>query len=295
MLYTQLRSFHAVAKEGGFTAASKVLNVGQPTITSQVKGLEERFGVRLFHRQGHKIQRTDSGEALFKIARRMMSLETDALDLLNAYGGLLTGQLKIGAVGPYHVTEMLALFSEQYPGIKLSVTVGNSMEMVERLLDFSVDVAVLAHVEDDERICAMPFSRHPVVLFANRDHPFAGRKSVQLKDLQGQKMVLREKGSTTRLSFEDALNRAGVSIDPVMEIGSREAVWFAVERGIGLGVVSDIEFIPHPNLCTITLGDAEIYTTAHVNCLADRRESALISAFFNVADEMHRSQRHESL
>jgi DNA-binding transcriptional LysR family regulator len=99
-------------------------------------------------------------------------------------------------------------------------------------------------------------------------------------------MVFRERGSTTRLAFERALQKAGVKVANVMEIGSREAVWLAVARGIGISVVSDIEFIPHPELRIIDISDAEIYTTAHVNCLRERKESRLVKAFFEVVDEL---------
>lgn len=283
MIFTQLRSFHAVAAERGFTAASKVLNVGQPTLTSQVRALEEMFRVELFHRRGREVELTDAGEALFQITRRIIDLEGEARDVLNAFGGFHTGTLRVGAVGPFHATEMLSGFSERYPGIRLAVTVGNSREMVDKLLDYSADVAVLAHVEDSPHIFAMPYSRHKVVVFVNKTHRFARRRRIRIGELEGERMVLRERGSTTRLSFEAALKEHHVTIDPVMEIGSREAVWLAVARGIGIGVVSDIEFIPHPDLHVIEVSDAEIYTTAHVNCLTERRNSRLIDAFFEVA------------
>ena len=283
MIFTQLRSFHAVAAELGFAAASKVLNVGQPTLTSQVRALEEMFRVELFHRRGREVELTDAGEALFQITRRIIDLEGEARDVLNAFGGFHTGTLRVGAVGPFHATEMLSGFSERYPGIRLAVTVGNSREMVDKLLDYSADVAVLAHVEDSPHIFAMPYSRHKVVVFVNKTHRFARRRRIRIGELEGERMVLRERGSTTRLSFEAALKEHHVTIDPVMEIGSREAVWLAVARGIGIGVVSDIEFIPHPDLHVIEVSDAEIYTTAHVNCLTERRNSRLIDAFFEVA------------
>jgi len=283
MIFTQLRSFHAVAAERGFTAASRVLNVGQPTLTSQVRALEEMFRVELFHRRGREIEMTDAGEALFRITRRIIDLEGEARDVLNAFGGFHTGTLRVGAVGPFHATEMLSGFSERYPGIRLAVTVGNSREMVNRLLDYSADVAVLAHVEDSPHIFAMPYSRHKVAVFVNKTHRFAKRRRIRIKELEGERMVLRERGSTTRLAFEGALREHGVTINPVMEIGSREAVWLAVARGIGVGVVSDIEFIPHPDLHVLEVSDADIYTTAHVNCLMERRNSRLIEAFFDVA------------
>lgn len=286
MLHSQLRSFHAVASAGGFTAAAKAINVGQPTISTQIKELEEFYGVTLFHRRGRNVQLSDCGMALFRISKRIFNLEEEARDLLNNFGGLMTGELKVGAVGPYHATGMLALFNERYPGINLSVTLGNSMEMVELLLDYSVDVAVLAHTEDNPAIYASPFSSHPVIVFVSTSHPFAKRSHIKLEELQGQRFIHREKGSTTRLAFEEALRHSGVSVDPVMELGSREAVWLAVERGIGIGVVSEIEFNPHPNLRTLTISDCEIYTTAHVTCLEDRVNSTIIKAFFDIAESL---------
>lgn len=283
MLYTELRSFHAVAAEGGFTAASKALNLSQPTITTQVRNLENRFDVELFHRQGRRVALTDTGRELFRISRQILNLESDANDLLNAHGGFHAGTLRIGAVGPYHVTGMLSAFSSKYPGITISVAVGNSQITVDRLLDYTVDVAVLAHVVDDSRVLAAPYSRHPVIAFVNKGHELATRDRVKLADLEGRRFVLRETGSTTRLAFEEALGAAGVGINVVMEVGSREAIWLAVARGIGIGVVSDVEFIPHRDLRTLEIEDAEIYTTAHVACLAERRNSRLIREFIETA------------
>ncbi|USG61578.1 LysR substrate-binding domain-containing protein [Sneathiella marina] len=286
MLHSQLRSFHAVAKEGGFTAASKAINVGQPTISSQIKALEDHYGVTLFHRRGRKVLLSDCGHALFRVSNRILMLEEEAQNLLVNYGGLLTGALRVGAVGPYHATEMLGSFNEKFPGIKLSVTQGNSMNMVELLQDYTVDVAVLAHTEDNPALFSRPFSRHEVVIFVNASHPFAGRSSIRLKELQGQRFLHRETGSTTRLAIEKALCRQNIDVDEVMELGSREAVWLAVERGIGIGAVSDIEFNPHPNLRALKISDADIFTTAHVTCLEERRDSRIIRAFFDIAWSM---------
>ncbi len=292
MLQTQLRSFHAVATEGGFTAAARALNVTQPTITVQVRGLEDYFQVELFHRRGRKVVLTDTGRQLFQLTKRILTLEAEAVDLLNGVGGFHSGHLKVAAVGPYHVTEMLASFNERYPGIRVSVETGNSQQALQALFDFHADIGVLAHIEDDPRILARPFSRHPVVVFVNKKHRFARRKAVRLEELKGERVVLREVGSTTRLAFEAALQRAGVAIEPVMEIGSREAVWMAVQRGIGIGVVSDIEFVPHEDLRTVRLLNAEVFTYAHVVCLAERADSRMIKAFLEVVSGLQRTSRN---
>jgi DNA-binding transcriptional LysR family regulator len=111
MLYTQLRSFHAVATEGGFTAASKVLRVGQPTITSQVRALEDAFDVELFHRRGRRVFLSEAGEGLFAITKRMISQEREAIDYLNELSGFQSGHLRLGAVGPYNIIDMVSAFA----------------------------------------------------------------------------------------------------------------------------------------------------------------------------------------
>ncbi len=284
--YTCLRSFHAVACAGGFTAASTLLHVGQPTITGQVRSLEDHYGVELFHRRGRKVELTETGRALFAITQRMALLEQEGQELLKAAGGLQSGELKIGATGPFLVTEMLAVFSNRYPNLNISLTVGNSMEIQELLLGFNVDLAVNSGIEEDPRLLAISFCREPIVIFVHRDHRFASRGNIRIEELQGERMIFRERGSTTRRVFEKALESAGVSVNPVMEIGSREAVWLAVSRGLGMSVVSEWEYVEHPQLKKVILNERDICTRAYVVCLKERRNSRMISAFLEVVREL---------
>lgn len=285
MLHTQLRSFHAVAEAGGFSAAARALRIGQPTITTQVKELEEFYGIELFLRSGRRVCLTGAGHALFEQTRRLFSLEKEIHDLLEAHGGLQGGEFRLAAVGPFHATEMIGAFHRLYPSVKLEVLLGNSRQTLQRLLEFEADAAILAHFENDPRVEQRPYSRHEVVVFVHRGHPWFERKTIRFSDLEGQKFVLREQGSTTRLAFEKALHKAGMEIDVVMEIGSREAVWKAVECGIGIGVVADFEFVAHPDLRVVRFRDAKIETQYHIAFLKDREESPSIKAFLEVIYE----------
>lgn len=291
MLYTQLRSFHAVASQGGFTAAGGALRIGQPTVTRQVKQLEQHFGVELFSRHGRHVHLTPVGKSLFDITRRIFTLEHEARDLLNAAGGFHSGHLEVGAVGPYHVTEMLAKFHERYPNLSLSVRMGNSQAVLRDLLDFKTDVAILAQIGEDERFHTVHYSEHPLLVFVNTNHPWAQRNSIRLQELEGQNVILREPGSTTRRAIEAAFARAGVSVKAAMEIGSREAIWWAVLQGLGVGIVSEAGFIPHPHLRKLEIADAQAATCAHVVCLAERRDAPVIKAFLDVAVELARTRR----
>src|SRR5688500_206226 len=99
MRLTQLRSFHAVARAGGFTGAARLLHISQPTVTTQVRMLEEKYGIELFYRRGHVVRLTPLGEQLFEIAQKVFALESETVQLLQDSGELKSGQLRVGAVG----------------------------------------------------------------------------------------------------------------------------------------------------------------------------------------------------
>jgi LysR family transcriptional regulator, low CO2-responsive transcriptional regulator len=280
MRLTQLRSFYAVARMGSFTKAAEHLHVSQPTITTQVRFLEEAYKVELFHRSGRRVQLTQLGEQLMQLAQQIFSLEADAVSLLGDAGELRTGLLRVAAVGPFHVTQMLADFSQHYPDIKVSVSTGNSQDVLDRLLDYRADVGVLAQLVKDDRFLSVPFSRHPVGIFTSTTHRFARRRSIRLAELQGERMILREHGSTTRKALELAMQKAGVGAEVVMEISSREVIREAVSQDIGIAAVSTVEFVPGPGLHLVSVSDADIYTYAHVLCLAERRSARMVHAFF---------------
>ncbi|QJR14375.1 LysR substrate-binding domain-containing protein [Usitatibacter palustris] len=289
MRLTQLRSFHAVARAGGFTGAAKLLHISQPTVTTQVRFLEETYGIELFYRRGHKVSLTPLGEQLYELAQRIFTLEGETVHLLEDSGELKSGHLRIAAVGPFHVTEMLARFNRRYPGLEVSVRVGNSTEVLQRLLDYQAEVAVLAQYTEDPRFHSVPYSRHRIVVFVHRSHRFARRKSISIRDLAGEGMILREEGSTTRKAFDDALRDHGVTPRVVMEIGSREAIREAVIMGVGVGTVSEVEYIPDPEIRMVRLRDADVYTHAHVVCLEERRGARLVEAFLEIVAELQRS------
>lgn len=281
MRLTQLRSFHAVATTGSFTAAAQSLHVSQPTVTTQVGQLEALYKVELFHRTGRRVRPTEMGERLLHLSRQIFSLENEAVQLLRESGELRSGHLRVAAVGPSHVTRMLVAFSQHYPGIKVTVSTGNSQEVMDRLLDYSADVGVLAQSFKDRRFVSVPYSEHPVVIFCNGEHRFARRRSIRTAELQGERLILREQGSTTRKAIEQALRAARVEPEVVMEVASREIIREAVMQGLGVAAVSEVEYVPGPGLHAVRISDAQVRTYAHVVCLAERRDTRMVRAFFD--------------
>jgi DNA-binding transcriptional LysR family regulator len=176
----------------------------------------------------------------------------------------------------------LSAFHRGYPGVRLSLSIGNSDEVLHLLLDHHSDVAVIADLQEDPRLFARPLRRDHLIAFVERTHPWAERGAIGLAELAGQRVILREVGSTTRRAFEAALARAALPIGDVLEIGSREGVREAVAAGLGVGIVSAFEFGHDERLRALAIEGVSIGMLEYVACLADRRDLRVVRAFLDV-------------
>src|SRR5262244_1670226 len=280
--HAQLRAFHAVASEAGFTRAAEALHVTQPTLSAQVKSLEDSYGVLLFDRHGRRTEPTELGRQLLAVTRRYFGLETEAEQLLAATRALRGGHLRVGADAPQHVMAELSAFQRRYPGVRLSLSIGNSEEVLHQLLDHRSDVAIVADLEDDPRLFMRPLRRDHLIAFVERSHEWATRDAIGLDALLDQRLILREVGSTTRRAFEAAVARSGRAIGEVLEIGSREGVREAVAAGLGVGLVTAFEFGHDERLHALLIEGVDIAMIEYVACLADRRDLRVVRAFFHV-------------
>jgi LysR family transcriptional regulator, low CO2-responsive transcriptional regulator len=283
--HSQLRAFHAVATEGSFTRAAQLLNVTQPTLSGQVRALEERFGVRLFDRRRRRIEVTDIGRNLLDITFRMFSLELEAVQVLSAAHALKRGHLRIGADAPYHSVPFLSAFHRRYPDLRLSMTMGNTKSLLDDLLDQRCDVAIAANVKSDSRIFALPFRQDHFIAFVDRAHPWARRHGIKLAELAGQRLLLREPTSNTRQTFDAAIAKSGIVLGEVLEIGSREAIKEAVAAGLGVGVIAQSELGDDLRLKALPFEGQQITSTEFVACLQERKGSPLVKAFLAVVKE----------
>ena len=286
MFQKWLEAFHTVATSGGFTRAAEILHVGQPTISTHVKSLEDYFRVELFYRRGRTIELTPTGEALVTITRGMYGHQNEALTLLRAARNLESGQLLLNAVGPFDVIEVLDVFRRKYPKVVTNVTIGFEDEILEGLRNFEYDIGVLGREITNPEYHFEFYNEHRVLLIAHVDHPLCRRKKVTFADLEGCDMILRPQFSTTRKAFDKALMEASVSVNTVMEINSREAAREAVMRGFGVGVVSETEYAPSPSIKVLPLDDTSMHTRAYIACLAERRNRPIIDAFYQTASEV---------
>ena len=285
MFQTQLRAFHAVASEGGFTKAAERHNVTQPTLSGQVRALEESFGVRLFERKGRGAVPTALGRRLLGITQQIFAMEFEARQLLTSAKALASGELRVGADAPYHVLPVLAALNRRYPGIRLTINFGNSEQVLRDLVAGRNEVAVLPEIGADPRLFALPLLRDRLIAFVDGGHPWARRRSIRLAELGDQRLLLREVGSTTRAIIDQALKDAGIRPAESLEIGSREAVREAVAAGLGVGIVAESEFGRDDRLHRLAVRDAGLQSVEYAVCLKAQRRNPVIAAFFAVLEE----------
>lgn len=286
MNHAQLRAFHAVARAGSFTGAARATGLSQPNLSGQVRALEAAYGVRLFERRGRGADLTELGRRLYALTDRIFALEGEAQALLAGTRALERGHLRVAADSAYHAIPILAQLKARHGGLSFALSMGNSASVLQQLLDYEADVAVMAKLTSDPRLHTLQFRRDRLVLFVPRAHDWAERRRIKLAELKGQDLVLRERGSITREVFEETLAAAAVTPAAIIEVQSREGVGEAVAAGFGIGVVFESEFGADSRFRALHVADADLAVAEYVLCLRERRRLALVRAFFDAAAAM---------
>lgn len=282
---SQLRAFHAVATHGSFSRAAFTLHVTQPTLSGQVKALEQRFGVKLFHRRKRGIELTEIGRQMYEHSSRMAQSEREIAGLLAREKHDIAGKLSIGADAPYQIMPILASFKARHPAVSLSISFGNSSWLLSALSQGMVDAIIAPNLGNRSRLHAFALAPDYLRVFVNADHPWRARRVIALEDLRGQNVVLREPGSTTRAILDRALRRAGIRLEHTIEIGSREAVREAVAAGLGISLIPDSERGDDNRFHFLEVRNAALSNTEHVACLEKNRDQPTLREFFTCCRE----------
>lgn len=285
---TQLRAFHLVAVCGGFSRAAREMAVSQSTLSGQVRQLEALSGVHLFERKPRGVALTPEGQSLFEVTKRLFAAESEARAFLRCDVRQVGGHLRLAADGAFHPVPILAALQKERPQLTFTLSIGNSEQVIEQLLDYRVDVGITARRPSDRRLHAQPLLSMGIGVFVRADHEWAERRSLAMRDLAGRPFVLRERGSVTREVFEQNLADHQVALGPVLEVSTPEGVRELVAGGFGLGIVADREFGYDLRLRFLPLTDARIPIEEYTVCLDERRRLPLVRDFIACAGSFFR-------
>jgi DNA-binding transcriptional LysR family regulator len=240
----QLAAFCAVVERKSFSQAAERLGVTQPAVSLQVRSLEKRLGRTLLDRSGRRVEPTEAGAALYRSAQRMLQLEEQLVDELQAAdGGDLGGTLHVGAsTGPGStiVPVLLCEFQRANPGVAVSLSISDTQSVVERVAERELELGVVGAARRHRGVVFEPFFRDEVVLAVPRGHGFANR-TVALDELREEPLIVMQEGAGVRQVIEDELRSAGLrlrDLEPRLELGLQESVKAAVVAGYGVTFIS---------------------------------------------------------
>ena len=154
--------------------------------------------------------------------------------------GLRTGQLRISVVttANYFAPRLIGRFTQEYPGITISLDVGNREHILDRMSLNMDDLYLVGKPPDSSELDFQPYLENPMVVVAPADHPMVGRKNIPLIEIAEQPFIIRESGSGTRIAVEQLFAEHEQALNIRMELGSNESIKQGISGGLGLAVIS---------------------------------------------------------
>jgi len=244
MRYTlrQLEVFLAVARSGSLTAAANDLAMSQSAASGALKELETRFDTMLFDRVGKRLKINPDGRRLQAKAEELLQRAEDLESvLLNEKD---VGRIKVGAtmtIGNYLFIDMFTEFRQRYPLAHVDLSVGNTREIVKKVLNYEVDIGLIEGEVNEPSIDVIPWRTDEMVFVCSPDHPLAKQTAPLTRDqLVELDWIVREQGSGTRQTFERGMYGILQDLKYVLELEEIEAMKRAVTLNLGVSCLSRI-------------------------------------------------------
>lgn len=284
----QLRAFYFAARCGSISRAAEELFISQPAVSMQIRGLEDRYGIRLFLRKKRRLELTESGRKLYEMAEQIFRLVREAEVLLLEDSELETHVLKIGSTKTlvrYILAGYISRFRESFPKIQIQIDEGSSEKMVQSVLENRNDLAIVGRMPYDSRLKIIPFIRDELVLLVSPRHPLCGKKMISIEDLQGENLILREKGSGTRRVIENTFRAKGVVPSPFIETGNVDFIKELVQTGRGITLLARMGVDPDlrtGHLQALPVREGPFILDIDIVISMERKLSKADEAFLNV-------------
>ena len=281
----QLRILRAVVEHGGITRAAEALHLTQPTVSMQIRQLNEAMGVTLFEPTGRELRLTPAGSEALAFATSILHSAELLSERLAALEGVERGRLRLSAASTaeYFIPRLIGEFQQAHPGVAVELKVASRATVVARLREDADDLYVMAQPPSEEPVVASAFVDNPLVAIAPAAHVLARMRRITLTELVRHEFVLREPGAGTRLLTDSFFSAQGLSLRTRLELGSNEAVKQAVIGGLGLAVISlhalRDELLHHDRIRILDVQGLPIRSRWHSVRRADRVPSRVVQSF----------------
>lgn len=241
----QLEALVNLVEEHSFSRAARRMFLTQPSLTKHIRNLEDALGARVVNRASRAFTLTPEGRVVYDYARRILKLREEAMDRVMRVRKSEEGDIRVAAStipATYILPYALGEFRRRFPGIRAAVRAADSAEVIETVLEGGAEIGFVGKEPASAKLVSEALWRDRMVLAVPAAHPWAGRKSVRVREIEKEPFVIRERGSASREVFERCLADRGRTdlsrFHVVAEMGSSEAVKEAVIAGVGLSVIS---------------------------------------------------------
>ena len=235
----QMAVFVAVARQESVSRASEALSLSQSATSTALGELERLYDTQLFDRVGKTLRLNELGQSLLPQAVELIE-RADAIEAgLQGRAGF--GKLRIGAtltIGNYLATLIVADYLKRHPESSAQLQVHNTETIIDQVVRYELDLGLIEGSCRHPDLIAEPWVEDELVVFCAPTHPLAGRASASLAELADEQWIVREPGSGTRETLDQALNHHQHAINIRLELEHTEAIKRAVEFGLGIGCVS---------------------------------------------------------
>lgn len=243
MEFKQLEAFVAVVDYGSFSEAARKLYLTQPTISAHVRSLEEELHTKLILRTTKKTTITTRGYQLYDSAVRMLEILNN---LLENFTGVQKHMIDLAAStipSSYLLPEILAAFGKTHPDIYFHSIQADSAESINRVLDGTVDLALVGQNTRDETCVFLPFCQDELVIATPITNHYLGlqNKSVTFEDFIKDPIIIREKGSGTKKEMDLFLEQIGVTpsdLNVIARMNDLEGIKKSIVNGLGISILS---------------------------------------------------------
>ncbi|HNY65389.1 MAG TPA: LysR substrate-binding domain-containing protein [Deltaproteobacteria bacterium] len=239
----QVNIFNIAAKTLSITKTAKKMHLSQPSVSIQIKDLEDSLNVKLFERINRKITLTDAGKVFYSYSEKLLNLIDEINAVMNQFSSGDVGKLILGTsntIGIYVLPRFLGEFKEAFPKAEISLTILNRQEALEQCISGELDFAFLQDPPKHPDLQAEFFMKDELMIVCSPKHRWAKKDYLTMKMLtsEPEPIILREEGSGTRGLIEYVLKRYGIERNVTMEMSSSEGIKRAVEANLGIAVLS---------------------------------------------------------
>jgi len=281
----QLQIFEAIARLGSFTRAAEELHLTQPTVSMQIKKLEDGIGLPLFEQVGKKIYLTQIGELLSQTANDVLRSMANFDMAVADQKGLKTGNLRLAVVttAKYFAPRALGRFCSLYPGVEVALKVTNRESLITRMSKNIDDLYIMGQPPGSNEYEFQNLMENPIVLVAPVDHPLAAEKDIPLERIAQEPFIMREHGSGTRTAVASLFAERQLELQVRMELGSNEAIKHAIAGGLGISALSEntIDFSSERELTKLDVQSFPIHKEWYIGFPAGKRLSVIAKAFLD--------------